>query len=303
MNRYLSFHDYFYQLFGEKALKLSIDAGFTCPNRDGTISNKGCVFCSEKGAGDFTNRLEDIHEQMDLQRQLLCKKWPDGINIAYFQNFTNTYKSPDKLREIYDKALSYPNTKGLAIATRADCLDEDVLDLLEEYNKKTFLWLELGLQSIKEETIKTINRGYSHEYFHRKAKELKKRNLRAVCHVIFGLAGEDEEDMMRTVDYVGDMEFFGVKFHSLYIQSDSPMSKNHQMTPYNFLSKEEYIDLVVKGIELISPKTVVHRLTGDPDRAKLIGPAWTLDKLSVISSIEKTLKDRDSFQAKRFKRI
>ncbi len=291
MSRYNSFHDYFYNKFNVKILKLSIDAGLTCPNRDGTLGKSGCIYCSERGAGDFTFKdVESITLQMEKQRKILERKWPEGLNIAFFQSFTNTYADVEQLRKIYYTALSFENTVGLAIATRADCLSEEVLDLLSELNEKTFLWIELGMQSVNESIIEAINRGYSHTVFDDAVEKLKERDIKTLAHIIFGLPGETRDSMMDGIRYINDKKLFGVKIHSLYIQEDTPLAKIYKKKPFELLSKEEYIDVVVESISRLDPKIVIHRLTGDPDRQKLIAPKWTADKLSVLSGIEKRLK-------------
>lgn len=294
MRRFLSFNDYFKYKFNGKVVKLSLDAGCTCPNRDGNISNRGCIFCSEKGSGDFAaSREYSINEQIKSQKILLSKKWNSNKYIAYFQNFTNTYGDINYLKNLYNEIIKNEEIIGLSIATRADCLDDEVMKMLVELNKKTFLWVELGMQSINEKSIDFINRGYSHEIFNENIKKLKNNNIRFLTHIIFGLPDENYEDMIKTVNYVRDIHPFGVKFHSLYIQNDSPLAKYYLENPFNLISKEDYINIVCDAIEILPKDIVIHRLTGDPDREKLIAPLWTKDKLSVISSIDKELKRRN----------
>lgn len=294
MRRFLSFNDYFKYKFNGKVVKLSLDAGCTCPNRDGNISNRGCIFCSEKGSGDFAaSREYSINEQIKSQKILLSKKWNSNKYIAYFQNFTNTYGDINYLKNLYNEIIKNEEIIGLSIATRADCLDDEVMKMLVELNKKTFLWVELGMQSINEKSIDFINRGYSHEVFNENIKKLKNNNIRFLTHIIFGLPDENYEDMIKTVNYVRDIHPFGVKFHSLYIQNDSPLAKYYLENPFNLISKEDYINIVCDAIEILPKDIVIHRLTGDPDREKLIAPLWTKDKLSVISSIDKELKKRN----------
>lgn len=297
MQRYKSFHDYFYNLYDEKILKLSIDGGFTCPNRDGKCGYGGCIFCSEKGSGDFNQDQKlSVTDQMRLEREKLSKKWPQGLNLAYFQNYTGTYKETDQLRKLYYEALDFPNTVGLAIATRADSISDSCLKLLEEINKKTFLFIELGMQTVNEDTIKTINRGYSHKELDQMLDRLKKSGIRTLLHIIAGLPGEGEEDFLKAIDYANKKEVFGVKFHSLFIQEDSRIKNLYFQEKLKPLEKEEYINLVVKAISRLDKNIVIHRLTGDPDREKLIAPVWVKNKLGVISSIEKGLKEKDIVQ-------
>lgn len=297
MSRYNSFHNYFYNKFNTKVLKLSIDAGFSCPNRDGTLGFDGCIYCSERGSGDFTFGDEySVLTQMKKQRTMLEQKWPDGVNIAFFQSFTNTYADIETLRKLYYEALSFENTVGLAIATRADCLSDEVLDLLSEINEKTFLWIELGMQSVNQSTIDRINRGYNHDVLDETIDRLKNRNIKTLAHIIFGLPGEDKSDMMAGIKYINEKQLFGIKIHSLYIQEDSKLASIYKENLFELLSQEEYTELVTESIANLNPETVIHRITGDPNRDKLIAPKWTANKLSVLSGIEKRLKEKDIYQ-------
>ncbi|WP_234978634.1 TIGR01212 family radical SAM protein [Anaerosalibacter sp. Marseille-P3206] len=294
------YHSLNYELkttFGTKVIKLSLDGGFTCPNRDGTVGSRGCIFCSEEGSGEFTaNRILSISEQIDEQKEFLSKKWPKGKYIAYFQNFTNTYSSIKDLRRKYEEALSKEDVVGLAIATRADCLPEEVLDLLSELNKKTYLWVELGLQTIHEKTAKFIRRGYDLSVYNKGIEELKKRNIKVVTHLIFGLPGESKEDTLETVKYIANTNTWGVKFHLLYIQKDTDLYEYYKSSPFYILSKEEYISIVCDSIEMLPQNMVIHRLTGDGKKGLLIEPKWSLNKLGVLSGIDMELKRRGSHQ-------
>lgn len=291
--RYISFNEYFKYIFGEKVIKLSLDGGFTCPNRDGKISTQGCIFCSEKGSGDFSaSRLDNIELQIQSQINLLKSKWESKSYIAYFQNFTNTYKDIEYLKELYNNVIKIENIVGLSIATRADCLSDEVLDLLEEINKKTLLWLELGLQSVNEETIELINRGYTHKVFHENVLKLKERNIKFLLHLIFGLPNESKKEVEKTLEYVKSINPFGVKIHSLYIQNDSPLYNYYLENKFPLLTKDDYVKLVCDAIEFLPDNTIYHRLTGDPNKEKLVAPLWTANKLGVLSSIDKELKNR-----------
>lgn len=292
MKRYLSFHDFFSKAFGEKVAKCSLNGNFSCPNRDGTISTKGCLFCSEHGGGDFSaHKTLSMKEQIYSQQQLLSGKWNAKYFIGYFQNFTNTYGSMEKIKLLYTDVLAQKNIVGLSIATRCDCLGKDVLDFLEELNEKTFLWLELGMQTVNEKTLKQINRGYSHELFDRTVRELKRRNLLFLPHLIFGLPGETQKDFFNSISYVADLHPFGVKFHNLYIQYNAPFAKIYEAQPFTLLTKEQYIDTVVQGIKLLPRDVSIHRLTGDPDKTQLLAPTWCADKLSLLSDIDRRLKE------------
>lgn len=290
MERYNSLNQYFKNKYGEKVGKLSLDGGFSCPNRDGSLSTAGCIFCSEKGSGDFTNSCLSIKDQIEKQKKVAKNKWKVSKFVAYFQAFTNTYGPVDILRKIYYQVLDDPEIVGLAIATRADCLSDEVLDLLEDLSKLTDLWIEIGMQSIKEETIDYINRGYSHKYLDQKLKILRKRKIKFLLHVIFGLPGEDEKDMLASIDYVNKSGAFGIKIHSLYIQNDSVLYKKYLEDDFPILTKDQYTDLVVQALGLLNDDIVVHRITGDGDKNKLVAPLWSADKLSVIGEINRKLK-------------
>ncbi len=274
--------------FGGRIAKLAIDGGFTCPNRDGTKGTGGCIYCSADGGGHFAS---DISGQI----KLLSAKWPDSKYIAYFQSYTNTYAPVDQLRKIYSAALSAPGVCGLAIATRPDCLSSDVLALLSELNQKTFLWIELGLQTSNDETARRINRCYPLSTFDEAMENLSALGIRAVVHLIFGLPGETHADMLASVNYVAAKEPFGVKLHELYITKDTALAK---MDPsaYHLLEKKEYINLVVDALERLPQTVTIHRLTGDPPKDTFLAPEWCLDKRSVLNGIQTEFKNRMSFQ-------
>lgn len=281
-------------------MKLSLDGGFTCPNRDGTIGSKGCIFCGEEGSGEFAaSRDLTIKEQMEEQKKLLFRKWPVGKCIAFFQSFTNTYSSVRDLEKRYSEAIEQEGIVGLAIATRPDCLSEEILELLSKFNEKTFLWVELGLQTIHENTSKFIRRGYELDCYKDAVKKLNDRNIKVVTHLIFGLPNESYEDILSSVEYVADTNTWGVKFHMLYIQKGTDLYRYYKKHPFDILSREQYISLVCDSIEKLPESMVIHRLTGDGKRELLIEPKWTLDKLRVLSGIDMELKRRNSNQGKK----
>lgn len=289
------------KIFGEKAIKLSIDGGFTCPNRDGTIGSSGCIFCSERGSGDFnSDKSVSITNQIEEQKQIMSKKWKSSTYIAYFQSYTNTYDSVENLRERFYEALSCKDVKGLAIATRPDCINEQVLELLEELNSKTFLWIELGLQSIHDKSAAFIRRGYALEQFEASYRLLKSKNIRMVVHLIIGLPVESREQYIETVKYISEKEIWGIKLHMLHILKNTDLADYYGRNKFKILSREEYVNIVCDSLELLNPSTVIHRLTGDGKKSELIEPLWTLDKLRVLSDIDKELRLRDSSQGKFF---
>ncbi|NLK64617.1 MAG: TIGR01212 family radical SAM protein [Tissierellia bacterium] len=286
------------KIFGEKAIKLSIDGNFTCPNRDGKIGYRGCIFCSERGSGDFTIRGKTISEQIEKQKSLMSNKWRSNTYIAYFQNYTSTYDTVDNLRKKFNEALSCENIKGIAIATRPDCISDEVAKFLEVLNKKTFLWIELGLQSIHDKTAEFIRRGFSLEQFNKAVDILKGKNIKTVVHLIMGLPGESKENMLSSIKYVSNLDIWGVKIHMLHILKNTDLAEYYEKSPFKILSREEYVNLICDGLELLKKEIVIHRLTGDGKKSDLIEPKWTLHKLKVLSDIDKTLKIRGSFQGK-----
>lgn len=303
MKRYKALHDELKMEFGQKVIKLSIDGGFTCPNRDGTVGTRGCIFCGEEGSGEFAgSRFNPIRVQAEEQKKLLSKKWNTDKYIIYFQNFTNTYAPIDRLRQLYYEALSIEGVVGIAIATRSDCLGPDVLNLLSEINEKAYLWVELGLQTIHDRTARFIRRGYPLEVYDEAIRNLKARNIKTVTHVILGLPGESRDEILETVKYVGNTGTWGIKLHSLYIQKDTDLYWYYLKNPFPIMSKEEYVSLVVDALEILPPNMVIHRLTGDCKKSLLYEPKWTLDKLSVIASIEKELKVRNTHQGIKYKK-
>lgn len=274
--------------FGQKTVKLSIDGGFTCPNRDGSKSYGGCLFCSEGGGGDFASTIED-------QIQLLSEKWPKAKYLAYFQNHTNTYAPVEELRSKYQKALNHPLISGIAIATRPDCIDEEVLDLLSEINTNHFLWVELGLQTMHQRTADLINRCYGLSVYDYAIKALNSRGIKTVVHLILGLPGESREDMIQSVKYACNSGAWGIKLHLLNVVKGSRMEIEYH--DYNsFGSIEEYVHLVCDLIEIIPSDIVIHRLTGDAPRKILITPEWSYRKRTILNGISAELKRRGSWQ-------
>lgn len=288
------------KIFGEKTIKLSIDGNFTCPNRDGTVGSRGCIFCSERGSGDFnSDKNKSITEQIEEQKQIMSRKWESETYIAYFQNYTNTYDTVENLRKKFYEALSCKNIKGLAIATRPDCIDSEVLKLLEELNSKTFLWVELGLQSINDKTSQFLRRGYKTEMFDKTYEQLKNKNIRTVVHLILGIPGETNKQILDSVKYVSEKNVWGVKLHMLHVLRGTDLAEYYCHTKFKILTLEEYVKLVCDSLELLRPETVIHRLTGDGKKSELIEPLWTLHKLKVLSNIDKELKIRESYQGKK----
>ena len=300
--RYRSLNSFLREKFGEKVMKISLDGGFTCPNRDGKISRKGCLFCSERGSGDFSgNRILSISNQFKEVKAMMNDKWKSGKYIAYFQAYTNTYDTLENLRKKYDEAINNEGVVALSIATRPDCIDENVVKLLKEYSEKVYLWVELGFQTSNEETANLINRGYKNEVYDKAVKLLHENSIDVVTHVIFGLPQETHEDMIDTVDYVCSRGISGIKIHLLHLMKNTPMVKLYEEGRLKFMEMDEYIDLVIKALERIPKDVVIHRLTGDAPRNLLIGPMWSLKKWEVLNEIDRELIKRDSYQGKEAK--
>ncbi|WP_410208859.1 TIGR01212 family radical SAM protein [Fusobacterium sp.] len=297
MNRFYSLNDYFKETFGEKIYKVSLDGGFTCPNRDGTLSYKGCVFCSERGSGDFAGKREKpIYDQIEEQLKLIEKKFPTGKVVAYFQNFTNTYGDKEYLKKVYMEALSHPRVMGIAIATRPDCIDDDVLELLDELNKKYFLWVELGLQTINEQVATFINRQYLLETYKETAKRLSNKNIKFVTHIIVGLPHEKETDPLNTALYAQECGTWGIKIHLLHVLKNTQLEELYKKNEIKFQKKMEYVKKVVKILQNMSYNIVIHRITGDGNKKELIGPEWSANKRDVLNSITKYMKENNIVQ-------
>ena len=290
--RFNSISDYLREEFGEKTIKLAIDGGFTCPNRDGSKAFGGCTFCSDSGSGEFSSNIED-------QIALLSDKWPNAAYLAYFQNHTNTYAPVSELREKYFEVLKDPRIRGLVIGTRPDCLGPDVLDLLEEINSTHFLWVELGLQTIHEATADAINRCYTLDVFDRAMEDLRSRGIRTVVHLILGLPGETEDMMLESVRYVaGKPGLFGMKLHLMNLVKGSTLASTDP-DYVSFPDIPTYVDLVVRCLEIIPLEVTIHRLTGDAPRPILISPVWSFNKRTILNSINERLNLLDTWQGKK----
>lgn len=300
--RYYSLNYFLRHKFSDKVFKISLDAGFSCPNRDGTISTGGCIFCSGRGSGDFAgDRCLPINEQFEQIKNVMKNKWKSGKYIAYFQAYTNTYASVSELRKKYDEAVNNDGVVALAIATRPDCLEDEVIDLIAEYNKKIYTWVELGLQTSNEDTAKLINRGYTLDIFEKAVSRLRERDIDVVVHTILGLPKETTIDMLNTIKYVADMDVQGIKLHLLHLMEDTPLVELYNKGELDFMTKDEYVAVVCEAITLLPQTMVIHRLTGDAPRKLLIEPQWSLKKWEVLNDIDKYLADNDLYQGKYYK--
>ncbi len=288
--RYHTLNYFFRNHFSSKVFKVALNAGFSCPN----YKSGGCIYCNH-GSGNHYEDM-DLVNQFNLVKIPLEKKWPNSKYIAYFQANTNTYAPLPVLREKYELAQSIPNVIGLDIATRSDALSDEVLDYLEELNQKTFLMVELGLQSMHEATLKFINRGHDLKNFEEAVIKLKERGIFVVVHIINGLPHETKEMMIDTVKYLNSLGIDGIKIHMLYVSKDTPLASIYKNHPFPLLTKEEYIDIVCEQLEYLDPKIVIMRITGDPIKEELIAPSWLLKKFVVLNDIDKEMKKRDIYQ-------
>lgn len=291
---YLSFNKYLKDKFGQKVYKISLDGGFTCPNRDGKIDTRGCIFCSKGGSGDFAESREmSITSQIENGKKRVKKKIKDGKYIAYFQAFTNTYAPVEILRKKYEEAINHPDIVALSIATRPDCLGDKVLKLLDEMNKIKPVFVELGLQTIHPKSAKYIRRGYDLDVYDKAVKDLKKIGVNIVVHVILGLPNESGEDMLETVKYVCESGANGIKLQLLHVIDGTDLAKDYEKGLFKTLEFNEYVNLIVKCVKIIPKDIVIHRLTGDGAKKDLIAPLWSADKKRVLNAINKALREAD----------
>lgn len=295
--RYLTYNYYLRHKFGGKVFKVSLNASMSCPNRDGTKGIGGCTFCSESGSGDFAGSpTDDISKQFNQIKEKMHIKWPKAVYIPYFQAGSNTYASVDTLRNLYETALSLPNVVGLSIATRPDCIDEEIADLLKEISEKTYLTVELGLQSIHDETAKLTNRCHSYSDFITGYELLAKRNINICVHIINGLPNETHEMMIETIKEVAKLNPHSVKIHLLHIIKGTKLCEELLQNKFSELSFEEYVSTVCDQIELLPPEVIIQRVTGDGYKNTLIAPLWSLKKFCVMNEIDKEFVRRNSFQ-------
>ena len=289
--------DYCKEKFGTKVYRLALSSGATCPNRDGKVGVGGCSFCSEKGSGEFAIDVMDLDLQIERAKALISKKFPNSINaadrkyIAYFQSFSNTYGDTKRLIGLFERAINKDEVVALSIATRPDCFSEEMLNSLERLNKIKPVWIELGLQTINENTARAFNRGYTLDVFEKTYTELKKRNFEVIVHMILGLPGESEDDMYATVKYLSKKNIDGIKIHGLHILKGTKLASEYEKHPFKIMSLEEYTRVLINCLKLLPKDTVVHRMTGDGDKKILIEPQWSADKKRVLNYINKKIKE------------
>lgn len=299
--RYHTWNYHLREVYGEKVFKVSLNAGFTCPNIDGTATYGGCTFCSTKGSGDFAgNPADELVDQFTTIRNRTWQKWPDVTKfIGYFQAFSNTYAPVDVLREKYEAILALDGVVGLSIATRPDCLADDVIEYLAELNTRTNLWIELGLQSMHDSTAKLINRGHDSATFVTAVEKLRAHNINVCVHIINGLPRETPKMMMETARFLADMDIQGVKIHLLHVLKNTAMAKMLEKNMMAPMTREDYVQVVCDQLEIFPAHVVMHRVTGDGGESELIAPLWSLKKFVVMNEIDKELVRRNSWQGKK----
>lgn len=291
---YYSLNQYLRDTFGQKVYKIAIDGGFTCPNRDGTLDTRGCIFCSGVGSGEFAqDRMESIALQITKAKERVAGKIKEGKYIAYFQAFTNTYAPVSRLRQLYEEAMAQEDVVALSIATRPDCLSTEIIELLVECNRKMPVWVELGLQTIHEDTAQYIRRGYALSVFDDAVKRLQEAGISVIVHVILGLPGESREDMLETVDYVGKSGIDGIKLQLLHVIQGTDLEKEYKQGKFQVLELEEYVQLVADCSALLPKDMVIHRMTGDGDKRTLVAPMWSADKKKVLNRLNQVIRERE----------
>ena len=288
--------------FGEKVYKVTLNGGMSCPNRDGTLGTRGCIFCREGGSGDFAADVSlSVTEQIESQIALLSAKRPIQKYIAYFQAYTNTYAPVEYLRKIFKEAMSHPGIVALSVGTRPDCLGEEVLDLLEELNRIKPVWIELGLQTIHEKTAQYIRRGYRLSCFDQAVENLRKRNIEVIVHTILGLPGESREEILETMRYLNKKDIQGIKLQLLHVLKGTDLAYDYLAGRFHVYEREEYLALLIECLENLDPEIVIHRITGDGPKDLLIAPLWASRKREVLNLLHHQMKEQNSYQGKSLK--
>ncbi|MBR4461620.1 MAG: TIGR01212 family radical SAM protein [Erysipelotrichaceae bacterium] len=297
--RYHTFNYYLKTRYHSKVSKIILDAGFTCPNRDGSKGFGGCIFCSNQGSGDSNLvRNEDLLRQYEANKKVMDRKWPDSLYIPYFQSFSNTYGPLTKIRNMLEPFLEMDEVAEIAIATRCDCLEEETVAYLDETSKQKPLWLELGLQTSNDKTGQLINRCYAFHDLTDALKRLEKTSIKVCIHVMNGLPFETKEDMLKTIRDISRLSFHGIKIHMLHVLKNTALGDMYRKEPFPLLEREEYIELVVRQLELLPEEIVVQRLTGDPIKEELIAPEWLLNKTTILNDIDKRMRKENTWQGK-----
>ena len=296
--------DYFYkQKFNSKVFKVSLNAGFSCPNKDGTKGYGGCIYCSKLGSGDYAGKVEkNLVEQFNEVKAIMLKKWPDSKYIAYFQANTNTYAPIEELKEKYESVINLDNVVGINIATRPDSITDECLEYLEDLSKRTYLTIELGLQTIHDKTSKLINRGHNLQCFEYMFHKLRNKNINVIVHIINGLPYETKEMMLETARYLSNKDIQGIKIHMLHILKDTALANLYEKEKFHVLTREEYVDIVCSQLEILREDIVINRVTGDPNPNDLIEPFWLIKKFGVLNEIDKEMVRRNTYQGIKYKK-
>lgn len=302
MKRYRDYNSYLREIFGERVQKISLDAGLKCPNRDGTISEKGCIYCDSRGSGTgaFMDHGLSIDEQIEKAKAFASKRYGARKFIAYFQSFTNTYAPLPQLKALYEQALAHKDMVGLSVGTRPDCVDREILALLSSYRGDYLAWVEFGLQSAHDETLHRINRGHDVACFERSVLMANEFGLNVCPHIILGLPGEDRDMMLETARFLSRLPAHGVKIHLLYVVKGTRLAELYDKGEFRCLGREEYVETVVDFLELLPPQAVIQRLTGDPLKSELVAPLWANEKSRNLGLIQETLEGRDTWQGRLF---
>ena len=297
-HRYYTLDYYLKKTYNKKVFKVALNGNFTCPNRDGKISTKGCIFCSPSGSGDYGGNKEDsLQVQFDTIKSIIHEKWKDAYYIVYFQANTNTYKPLNELKKLFAEAINLnPDIKVISLATRPDCLETDVLDYLQELNQRKKVWIELGLQTSNETTAAFINRGYKLPIFTQAVKELRKRNIDVIVHIINGLPNETKNDMYETINFLNTLDIQGIKIHSLFVLKNTILGKMYINKPFKMLTMEKYVEITSNQLAMLKDDVVIHRINGDAPRDLLLAPTWSLKKLVVMNEIDKYMKIHNLYQ-------
>ncbi|WP_391116524.1 TIGR01212 family radical SAM protein [Psychrobacillus sp. L3] len=302
--RYYTWNRYLRNKFDQKIFKVALDAGFDCPNRDGTVAYGGCTFCSVAGSGDFAgDKVDSIPVQFEKIKAKMHEKWKTGKYIAYFQAYTNTHAPLPLLKEKFEAALALEGVIGISIATRPDCLPDDVVEYLAELNKRTYLWIELGLQTVHERTANLVNRAHDYPTYIEGVNKLRKHDIRICTHIINGLPLEDREMMMETAREVAKLDVQGIKIHLLHLLKGTPMVKQYEKGKLEFMERDAYIQLVADQLEILPPEMIVQRITGDGPIDLMIGPMWSVNKWDVLNGIDAVLAKRESYQGKLYQKF
>jgi len=303
-NRFYDLNTYFKDIFGHRVHKIAIDAGMSCPNRDGTLSTRGCIYCNERGSGTgFFQQGLSITDQIENAKRFLAKRYKARKFIAYFQAFTSTYAPLPRLRRLYDEALAVADVAGLSIGTRPDCVNEEILSLLESYAKTHLIWIEYGLQSAHDRTLALINRGHNFNAFEEAVRATRNRGIKICVHVILGLPGESQRDMLETAKIISQMGLDGIKFHMLHVVRGTAMEAMYRQGAYPCMTRDAYVDVLCEFLACLPKTMVIQRLTSDPHPDELVAPGWAMEKKQTLELIHQTLKEMDLYQGKHFQGV